>query len=179
MEDELADPYPDFDKLIAQAHLLLRSGQQALAERRLAQVISRLDRGEAEPFKPYEVLRLRATAAALALRGERAEALAALARWAEPNPAAAWYPLEHDPAFDAIRATPHFEALRARYRAHAASERAALEAMRERGEVPRRPARSAESPRQLGAAPRAAKPSAIASPSSSSSICSGSRYSTA
>jgi hypothetical protein len=104
-------------------------------------VTERLGVADEARFQPFEPLRLRASATALALGGDGGKALVALAKWAESNSAFAWYPLERDPAFDAIRAMPGFQTLVARRREDAASERAALEEMRERGEVIRRPAR--------------------------------------
>ncbi|HEU4428034.1 MAG TPA: tetratricopeptide repeat protein [Myxococcota bacterium] len=137
--DELADPFPDFDKLIARAHLLARSGREALASELLEIIHARLERPEETRYNPFDALRIRASA--LGITGDRDGAIEALAKWAEPNPAHAWYPLERDPAFDAIRTTPRFQTLIARYHAHAASERSTLEELRARGEVPKRPAR--------------------------------------
>jgi TolB-like protein/DNA-binding winged helix-turn-helix (wHTH) protein len=125
-------------KLLARAQLLLRSGDHARAERLIASALTRLEPAASSSLDPG-VRELRAWA--LTLRGDQAGALAELTAWAENGfPPGAWSTLERDPTFDALRSSPGFTALRDRFRAHVASERAELERMRERGEVPRRPA---------------------------------------
>jgi tetratricopeptide (TPR) repeat protein len=147
-DGDLATPRPRLLKPLAQANLLLRSGQRAHAEERLAAVADWLDRHAERTAGRggYELER----AVARAMRGDAGGALAALSVWAERHPVDAWYVLERDPMFAAIRATPRFAALRARFRAHVEVERAALEELRARGEVPRRPANEAARARFAG-----------------------------
>jgi TolB-like protein/Flp pilus assembly protein TadD len=138
---------------LPRADLLLRRGERAHAMRLVDDVLTRIDqRDRREVDAWYRPDR----AVALALRGDREAALDELAAdLAGGVRGGRWYTFERDPALDSVRSTPRFRALLAKLRAHAASERAELETLRERGEIPRRPAPSA-----AGSAGRAGHPTA-------------------
>jgi TolB-like protein/DNA-binding winged helix-turn-helix (wHTH) protein/Tfp pilus assembly protein PilF len=125
------------------AHLLQANGRRAeskkLLDETFAWVNSKRD-ARREDFLGWPYRRVRADA--LALQGQRAAAIAALAealRLGEREDW--WYTIERDPLWKPMRSDPRFQAIAAEARAHAAAQRALLEEMRRKGEVPYRPSK--------------------------------------
>lgn len=80
---------------------------------------------------------------ALALLGDKEDAIKTLQRVFASTSAEWWYRLQLDPAYDGVRHDPRFETMLAQMRAHATAERAKLEALRAQGLVPRRGSKAA------------------------------------
>ncbi|HEY0685747.1 MAG TPA: winged helix-turn-helix domain-containing protein [Steroidobacter sp.] len=123
-------------KTMVQAQLSLALGDKREAER-LARKVLDLD--------PHPV-RTTAQAMAFAILGEHEAAIDRLAQTFEQGGRRWWYTFEREPAFESLRGDPRFQALAAKARMRAATQRKLLEQMRERGEVPRRPASASPTP---------------------------------
>jgi TolB-like protein/DNA-binding winged helix-turn-helix (wHTH) protein len=127
----LPDRYSLLEPAVGLGDLLIASGQPRMGRRLLETVLERMDlesrargRGEMWYFQQRPI--------ALALLGRNDEALAQLEKAVEQGYGYhdAWFYLDHDPAFDALRREPRFKTLRQKVAGRVAAERALVERQR-------------------------------------------------
>jgi len=128
----------NFRAWVLLAHLQLQQGREARARQVLESVIAWIDADRT--YGP--VYNLRTRAQALMLLGRRDDALRDLAAsfQVDHDRVEWWYTIERDPIWGEVRNGPEFRTLAAEARRFASEERAAVEELRNRGEIPRRPA---------------------------------------
>ena len=131
----------NYRSLVLLAHLQLAQGRRDRARQMLETVTTWID-ADRRFGKPY-MLRTRAEAQLLLDRPEQALRDLAASFQIDHDHMRWWYVLRLNPAWNPLRNDPRFRALDADAQAFVARERAKLEALRQRGEVPRRPAAAA------------------------------------
>lgn len=117
------------------AHLLVAQGRRELGLQRLDEVISWID---SNAFMG-PVYNLRTKAQALALKGQKDEALSLLAESFQQDDCTFWwYTLQFDPTWDGLRGDRRFIAIAGEVRARMAAEGEKVEALRAAGGIPDR-----------------------------------------
>ncbi len=127
------------DTAVALADLLILDGDQARGRRLLAELIGKWRDEVGRQGRP-ELWYFRWHPVALALNGDRSEAIAMLERAQAQRVSVSdsWLHFDVEPAFEQLRRDPRFMALVRRVRAHFAEQRRILDRMREEGLVPAR-----------------------------------------
>jgi TolB-like protein/Tfp pilus assembly protein PilF len=122
---------------VAAGDMLLGSGDRTRGERLLRASLADIEHVTRD-FKRSETWYAIDRATALALLGDRKQALAALHRAVEAGYIVTWSQMPLDPAFDFLRADPEFQGLMRDIQQKAAHERQLLAEMRSAGRVPDR-----------------------------------------